>query len=390
MTLDVAALYPSIRTAEALKALKKAFSEDTTTNSNIKEALLSFSELIFDKSYVKYKNKCYKPLVGITTDGCNSRQTADCLLHYLLELVKGDIPRWNLLSLLKRFIDDIFALWYGTKRQFDSLVSQLNKLLEPYGIRFGDWALGITVHFLDVILFIDEDGFIQYRLFKKPTDSRLYLRTSSFHPKHVFDSVAFSQIRRVKNRNSTAQYADEDIKDLITDLLKCGYKQDKLDKLVEKVVRNGGSDKIKTKSSATLTLIVPYFAELNQLKDFLRTIEKDIKILTGNDTRVLVAARRGRSIGSVVVKNNQLCAEYKPNLDNSQKCGAKGCLTCPSIYDGNEGFNVNGKLLKPEKQLNCKSDNEIYLAQCILCNPIMDKGISIAMVVRHLTRYIQE
>ena len=96
----------------------------------------------------------------------------------------------------------------------------------------------------------------------------------------------------------------------ITDLLKCGYKQDKLNKLVEKVVRNGGSDKIKTKSSANLTLIVPYFAELNQLKDFLTTIENDIRILIGNDTR---AARRGRSIGSVVVKNNQLCAEYKPN-----------------------------------------------------------------------------
>ena len=57
-TLDVAALYPSIRTSEALEALQTAFAEDTTTNTKLKEALLGFSELIFDKSYVKYKDKC--------------------------------------------------------------------------------------------------------------------------------------------------------------------------------------------------------------------------------------------------------------------------------------------------------------------------------------------
>ena len=71
--------------------------------------------------------------MGIPTGGCNSRQTADCLLHYLVEKVKGDIPTWNLLKQFKRFIDDIFTLWLGTRRQFDSFVARLNQLCGAFG-----------------------------------------------------------------------------------------------------------------------------------------------------------------------------------------------------------------------------------------------------------------
>ena len=95
-TLDVAALYPSIRTTVALDTLKVAFSKDYTTGIKSKEALINFSKLLFEISYVKYKDKCYQPLVGIPTCGCNSRQTADCLLHYLVGCALFYKPIWQL------------------------------------------------------------------------------------------------------------------------------------------------------------------------------------------------------------------------------------------------------------------------------------------------------
>ena len=113
-TLDVAALYPSIRTEEARKAMVDAFNKDDTTNEETKSVLLQFTDLIFSKLYIKHKNSCYKPLFGIPTGGCNSRQVADMHLHRLLEIVKQDIPHWEKILLLLRFIDDIFGLWAGT------------------------------------------------------------------------------------------------------------------------------------------------------------------------------------------------------------------------------------------------------------------------------------
>ena len=373
-TLDVTALYPSIRTTEALKALQEAFKNDTSTSSKVKEALLSFSKLLFEKSYVKYKDKCYQPLVGIPTGGCNSRQTADCLLHYLMDMVKGDIPTWNLVKRFKRFIDDIFTVWLGTKRQFDSFVARLNQLSGLFGIAFGDWSFGSSVNFLDVTLFIDSDGFIQYRLFKKPTDSRLYLKTNSFHPRHVFDSVAFSQLKRVMRRNSTPQFTEEDVSNLVEDLVKCGYHRERLNNMVDKLKGEDGTSNTPNASTPSLVLVVPYFQEIDELKILLRSLHSDIKILIGEDTQTLVAARKGRSVASVVVKNNQLCANTELRQSDSQRCGSRGCLTCQTIVQDNNGLCVSGKMLPPSTQLNCKSSNVIYLAQCTLCDPVQENG----------------
>ena len=91
---------------------------------------------------------------GIPTGGCDSRQTADCTLHWLLVEIKGDIPTWYLIQLFKRFIDDIFGIWIGTRNQFDEFVVQLNHQTQKYEILFGEYSIGEwdEVHFLDVTL----------------------------------------------------------------------------------------------------------------------------------------------------------------------------------------------------------------------------------------------
>ena len=152
-TLDVKALYPSMRPEIAKFALADAQSDDRTTTSGIKVPLKEMTDLLFEKSFVACKGKCYQPQEGIPTGGCNSRQIADCTLHWLLGTVKGDIPSWNFIELFKRFIDDIFGIWKGTEQQFLSFVELQTKL---YGIEFGDSSIGDAVHFLDVTVLKEE------------------------------------------------------------------------------------------------------------------------------------------------------------------------------------------------------------------------------------------
>ena len=160
------------------------------------------------------------------------------MLHRLVESVKQELPLWKMLKMFRRFIDDIFGLWYGTKRQFESLVAKLNELSAKFGIRFGDWSIGESVNFLDVTLYVDSEGFIQYKLYRKPTDSRLYLKTHSFHPGHVFDSVAYSQFHRVRRRSSSPESTAEDLEQLKLDLIKCGHNEEKLQSLMSKSEAN--------------------------------------------------------------------------------------------------------------------------------------------------------
>ena len=174
-------------------------------------------------------------------------------------------------------------------------------------------------------------------------------------------------------RNSTPEFAEEDASDLIEDAVKCGYQREKLINLVAKLNREDGTD--NTKSMSTSTLVIPFFIEIGELKGLLKSLQSDTKILTGNDTHTLIAARKGMSVASVVVKNNQLCATSESTSSSGgQRCGSNGCVTCPTIVQDNEALCANGRILSPGIQLNCKSSNVIYLARCTICDPVQDNG----------------
>ena len=130
-------------------------------------------------------------------------------------------------------------------------------------------------------------------------------------------------------RNSTPEFSEEDVSDLIEDLVKCGYQREKLINLVAKLNREDGTDNTKSMSTSNLILVIPFFKEIGELIRLLKSLQSDIKILTGNDTHTLIAARKGRSVASVVVKNNQLCANSETTSSSGgQRCGSRGCLTC--------------------------------------------------------------
>ena len=113
-------------------------------------------------------------------------------------------------------------------------------------------------------------------------------------------------------------------------------------------------------------MVVDYFAEINELKDLMKLIKDDVSRLTGPETKLLVSARRGASIGSQVVKNRQLCET--PEEQTSAKCGSSRCKTCPSLCNRGDTLTVNNKVATATKPLNCKSRNVIYLAQCTKCD----------------------
>ena len=257
-----------------------------------------FSKMIFDNSYITFKGKCYGSKKGIATGGCVSRQEADILLHRLFKKLKPKIPLWAFISLWRRFIDDIFGIWSGTKDQFHNFVTELNSFAAPYGIKFGDHAIGPSVNFLDVTLSINETSkLIEYKLFVKPTDSRLYLRTESFHPPHVFSGVALSQMMRVIHRNSTDKGKTHDLDQLEQDLEKSGHDRDQLHhsriEAEKRIANRPFNTPSKTEDPPNLIVCaVDYFKEIQELQKVLKELEPDIKHLTGLSTSTMVAARK--------------------------------------------------------------------------------------------------
>ena len=368
-TLDVEALYPSINPEKALEAMQHAFTTDNTTSKEIKVALLEFTNFSFNEHFVTFQNNVYKPKIGIPTGGCDSRQIADLFLHWLIFVkLKDKLKLWKYIMTFKRFIDDVFGTWHGTERQFHLFVDNLNCEAAKFGIKFGSWSIGKSVDFLDVKLTIDDSCNIQYRLFKKATDARNFLRTDSFHSPHVFSSVPYSQMLRVINRNSQVDTLREDIAELKSDLVKSGYRINDLESLEVKAMEcDTNITPTEEDESESVVFSVDYFQDIKELKKVVKECEEDLKLLLGN-TRVIFAIRKGQSIGNRVVRNSAICEVPVVNTSiHQQKCGMALCKSCNHMMEGGSLININGLDLKVPMKYDCSTNNCIYLGQCKIC-----------------------
>ena len=142
------------------------------------------------------------------------------------------------------------------------------------------------------------------------------------------------------------------------------YKIEKLNELKTKAIQKSTQQNdLPNNDNNTLIFPVHYFDGISDLKSLLRSLDSELQQLIG-DTRVMVAMKKGSSIGNSVVKNKQLSLSYS-NSD-SQRCNGRGCLQCSLVIDVNTKT-VNDCTVRIPKHLNCKSKNVIYMWMCTLC-----------------------
>ena len=366
-TIDVEKLYPSIRPKLVMEAVKVMLETDDILDSNQKTMIETFVEFILKESFVTYKDKCFKPKIGIPTGGCNSRQLADIFLQWLL-FKKTNTMDSVQIKFWKRFIDDGIGLWKGTKKEFYKFLESLNKETQKLGINFPvkEAQFGKSVNFLDINLYFDNDNKIHYRLYTKPTDSRSYLKPNSFHPKHVFQSIPFSQMIRIIKRNTKEETCNEDLNKLKDDLINSGYDSNSLENIQRKAFEKTSliHNTQTPSNNNTIMFTMDYFADCNGFKEVLKSIEEDLNPLFDN-LKIKVAYRRSSTIGNLVVKNKNLCIQNK--VTGSQKCGNKRCKTCPLMLP-TDSIVINNKELHITNGLNCKSKNIVYLCMCKKCD----------------------
>ena len=67
--------------------------------------------------------------------------------------------------------------------------------------------------FLDIQYKFEMDK-LTIELFRKPTDANHYLEFSSFHPRHIFRSIVYSQALRYKRIENDDNILDERLREL--------------------------------------------------------------------------------------------------------------------------------------------------------------------------------
>ena len=215
--LDFDSLYDSLDQSLVLEAVRAAISERRADWSvNKVNWICKLIELSLTSSVAKFGNNWYRSLNGIPTGNSLSVMLANITVYYVLRKViyAPDVKPPDLID-LRRFIDDIGGMWNGSVRTFKVWADSINEQLEKkYGLslkkdRNKAWDIsdpGEFATFLDVRFKFDGEAGLITDINIKATDARVYLHFNSCHPRHVFNSVVYSQAlryRRIINDNDT-------------------------------------------------------------------------------------------------------------------------------------------------------------------------------------------
>ena len=225
ITLDVVSLYTNIPHADGINAciyfIEKYRHELPTfvPNTTILKTLFKF---VLENNYFHFDNILYKQLFGTAMGTRMAPPYANLFLGKLEEEHILNKKFKNNIKFYKRFLDDIFLIWKGTLPEFDIFLDHINNLHET--INFTCQYSTNEMNFLDTTIYIDitKNRFMS-KLFIKPTDTATLLHYHSYHPKHTFSNIIYSQTLRYRMLTTDDKILYKQLKKLKNILTQRGY-----------------------------------------------------------------------------------------------------------------------------------------------------------------------
>ena len=107
--------------------------------------------------------------------------------HFEKELIYPFIKEFSLIYL--RFIDDIFFIWTGNKKDLMKFLNELNTKHES--IKFEHQISKTSITFLDTEVYIKNKK-LYIKIYKKQTDRQSFLSINSEYPKSLKTSIPYS------------------------------------------------------------------------------------------------------------------------------------------------------------------------------------------------------
>ena len=375
-TLDVDALYPSIKIKYIEPAIRHALSTCTAYSVSQVNMIIEFVNISINNAVIHYRGEWFKAIVGIPTGGSDSGSIANIFVKWALDqniLLNPEVRKHNKMNQRKRFLDDIWFLWFGTTRNFDSFLKAFNEVGREYGITLKG-EVSDNVNFLDVTTMLVNKE-IRTCLFIKPTDAKRYLHRKSDHSPHTFKSTPYSQFSRAIILCSDQTDQRYFIDYMFKKFRDSGYKDEELEREKVKALKinrlaildgaNSNSNVKKTKED-TLTFVINHDRiGSSEIRKIVRSNQEMINYLFGKEVNIVVAERRSPNTASLLFAKSGFARELSI-LKESQRCSSKGCFTCDNIGI-EKSIVLNGFHVKLDFSLDCNTENVIYLYICKHC-----------------------
>ena len=191
VTMDVNSLHTNIPHSDGVEACRSFFTVNTI-DQTLNNDIPTLVDFILKHNLFVLEDEQYLQING-TAMGKNGTFIRQYLMFYIENTF---LSSFNIkLTAYFRYIDEIFLIWPHGIDTLQTFLENANKTLP--NISFSHEYSSTAVSFLDVMTKIN-NGIISTSLYKKNTDNHLNVHYTSCHPKHMKNSIIFSQLLRYK------------------------------------------------------------------------------------------------------------------------------------------------------------------------------------------------
>jgi hypothetical protein len=225
------------------------------------------------------------------------------LLANLYLYYKVDLEIKNKMAYFKRFIDDVFFLYKGSRENLLLLIDSFAKLAAPLKITYTIDTNSVA--FLDLNIQLSNEGSIYFKTYQKSMNLYEYIPSFSSHSYGVFKGFIFGELKRYIRTNS--RYQDFDfIRTLFWKrLTDRGYSSGFLrplflDSKVSWLKKHAIEDDLT--SSKPLFALPVRFVDSNRLKALKKVLHEFNDLIPWSD--VLLTYKKSPSVLSLLTRSN--------------------------------------------------------------------------------------
>lgn len=258
-----------------------------------------------------------------------------------------------------RYIDDIWGVWTHSRSDFEDFVQTLNT--HHTSIKLQATIHESTVNFLDTTTFKGPDfsnsGKLDTKVYFKPTDTHALLHKSSFHPKHTFKGLVYSQLLRFRRNCSLTQDLEQATKTLFQALKSRGYSRTFLRNIRKKAISHNDTTPPNTEENKTpIPLISIYSSYSVAAHRKLKQNFQDLlpEHILKESHRVISAFKKNPNLKDLLCRAKLPPMRPKNRIDHNPGPPVATNATRGTRFLTQPGLNLNSK--------NC-----IYLISCRTC-----------------------
>ena len=308
VTADVSSLYTNIPHDEGIEAAAFYIDKHRDTlpsyapNTHVFKIILEF---ILKHSSFQFLDKHFKQLYGTSMGGRYAPPYANLFMGIIETLI---LQNETLVHFWKRFIDDIFFIFIGSRDELHTFTHKMNSIHPT--IKFTFEISDKEVPFLDTIVYIDTDRTLKTKLYKKPTDRSFLLHNDSNHPNHSKEGIIYSQALRYNRIIHDDTLLEQELHNFTKILLARGYHLNTINKNILRALQYTQKDLLYAPrhepDNNTLPFVTTYTKKgrltTSKLKDIWQRPESDYELSTWLPTHPTMAYKNTSSIRNTLIR----------------------------------------------------------------------------------------